>query len=346
MKPKRLDLSQFSRLSLAHLPTPLEELERLGREIGASRLLIKRDDCTGLAFGGNKTRKLEFALADALAQGADTVITCGGVQSNHVRQTAAAAAKLGLACEAIIENPISSTAVAYTSSGNRLIDELCGARVHWHTDGDEELDAALRARVTALKAEGRRPYLVPMGASYGIGALGYVAAAVEILEQCHAANLQPSHLFLATGSAGTQAGLLAGLRLAGSATQVIGIAVSPTAESKRAMVIDIITQLAELLATEIPVRDDEVVVLDEWVGAGYGVPTRECLSAIRDLAQLEGILLDPVYTGKAMAGMLALLARSDFESARDVLFLHTGGAPSLFAYPDDLASDTAGTRNS
>ena len=321
-----LDLSRFPRLTLAHLPTPLEQLERLGRELG-SRLFVKRDDCTGLAFGGNKTRKLEFALE----QGADAIVTSGGLQSNHVRQTAAAAARLGLACHAVLDNPLSDPPPAYEHSGNRLLDELFGAVAH--VVAGAEVESRIEELTASLKTEGKTPYVVPLGASDGVGALGYVECARELLVQCEAANVQPSHVFLATGSAGTHGGLLAGLRLLGSHLAVVGVAVSETTEAKRAKVRDLVDQVSHVLGLrESSVDDDDIVVLDEYVGAGYGVPTAAAEAAIRRLARVEGLLLDPVYTGKAMAGMLDLLANRRLEGLCDPIFLHTGGTPALFAY--------------
>lgn len=324
----------FPRVSLAHLPTPFTEMPRLAREVGGPRLFVKRDDATGLAFGGNKTRKLEFALGDAQAKGADVIVTCGGLQSNHVRQTAAAATRLGLECHAVVASPFAGPSDAYTSSGNLLLDRVLGVELHRLPDGAEDYGSAVDSLAHELRAAGRAPYVVPLGASYGIGALGYVEAADELLDQCAAADVHPSHVFLATGSAGTHGGLLAGLRRAGVATKVIGIAVSGTAAGKRALVGDIVAQTAAELQIEMPVTEEDVIVRDEWVGPGYGITTPEGISAVQRLARVEGILLDPVYTGKAMAGMLAILEGGELESARDVVFLHTGGAPGIFAYPD------------
>ena len=336
MNLESADLRRFPRVTLAHLPTPLEEMKSLGRAFGGPRLFVKRDDCTGLAFGGNKTRKLEFALGDARAKGADMIITSGGVQSNHVRQTAAAAASLGLACHAVVVSPLENPSEAYMSSGNLLLDRIFGAELHLLAADAAGLDDAASALANELRKEGGTPYVVPLGASYGIGALGYVEAARELLEQCEAAHVQPSHVVLATGSAGTHGGLLAGLRRLGAATQVIGISVSGASEPKRALVRDIVAQTAALFDTDLALADEDIVVRDEWVGPGYGVATAEGLDAIHRVARAEGILLDPVYTGKAMAGMLALLEEGRLGDARDVVFLHTGGGPGLFAYPDEL----------
>lgn len=326
-----IDLSRFPRVKLAHLPTPLEELETLGRDLDR-RIFCKRDDCTGLAIGGNKTRKLEFTLADAIEKGACTIVTSGGLQSNHVRQTAAAAAKLGLACHAVLNNPLADPPAAYRESGNLLLDSLFSVVIH-EVEGDQ-VDAKIAEITASLTGEGRKPYVVPMGASHGIGALGYVECAQELIAQCEDKGIQPSHVFLTTGSAGTHGGFLAGLRLLGSPVQVVGISVSEDAPTKRAKVQDIIDQVAEVMETNVPpVRDNDIVVLDDYVGDGYGVRTEAAEGAIRRLARTEGLLLDPVYTGKAMAGMLDLLENNKLEGVQDPVFLHTGGSPALFAYP-------------
>ncbi|MCP3918148.1 MAG: D-cysteine desulfhydrase family protein [bacterium] len=324
------DLLSFPRVPLAHVPTRLEELCALGSELGV-RTFVKRDDCTGLAFGGNKTRKLEFVLGDALTGGTDSILTCGGIQSNHVRQTAAAAAQLGLPCEAVVANPLSDPGPAYERSGNVLLDELFGAKLH-RVDTDDEVEVRLQQLYAEKALAGGRPYLVPLGASNAIGALGYVACAQELLEQCRLQDLAPSHVFVATGSAGTHGGLLAGLRCAGSNLRVVGVAVSETAEAKRVKVRSLVEQVCSVLEAQATVTDDDIVVRDDWVGPGYGVVTEASEAAIRRLARSEGLLLDPVYTGKAMAGMLALLESRELSEVRDPIFLHTGGAPALFAY--------------
>jgi len=326
-----LHTTSIPRIELAHLPTPFEELEGLGEELGL-RLYVKRDDCTGLAFGGNKTRKLEFTLGDALEKQADVLVTTGGLQSNHARQTAAAAATVGLGCHLVLENPLADPPAGYLDSGNRRLFELLGAVVHTAPLGETE--ARVAEVVAALRAEGHTPYVVPLGASDGIGSMGYALCARELLEDCEDASAHPSHVFLATGSAGTHAGLLLGLRLFEADVQVVGIAVSETAAAKRAKVRDVVARIEAVLGLEeSPVDDDEIVVHDAYVGAGYGIPTEEADEAIRRLARCEGLLLDPVYTGKAMAGMLDLIATGALGELRDPVFLHTGGTPALFAYP-------------
>lgn len=330
----RRKLAQVARVELAQIPTPLAPMPRLRGALGArSRLFVKRDDCTGLAFGGNKARKLEFTIAAAIAAGADTLITTGGIQSNHVRQTAAAAARYGLACHAILDNPLNDPTPGYLASGNRLLDELLGARVHAAPAGEAAIAACVTGLAEEIEAGGGHPFVVPLGASDEIGSLGYVVCATELLAQIAAQGLDVSHVVLSTGSAGTHAGLLAGLRLEGSAIRIIGVSCSEPAAVKMAKVEDISSRIFHLLGQE-PLRGvlDDIRVYDNYVGAGYGSRTEAAEQAIRLVASTEGILLDPVYTGKAMAGLIDLIAHDALSGARDVVFLHTGGAPALFAY--------------
>ncbi|MEM9380094.1 MAG: D-cysteine desulfhydrase family protein [Planctomycetota bacterium] len=333
-----MDLTSLPRVPLAHLPTPFEPMDALADRIGAPvRLFVKRDDCTGLALGGNKTRKLEFTLADALERRADVLVTSGGTQSNHVRQTAAAAARIGLECHAVLSDPLDAASYeahpTYGATGNRLLDDLIGCVVHEATDAT--LQERLGEVAGRLEAAGRRPYVVPLGASDGVGSMGYAHCAKELLEQCDRHGVDPSQVVLATGSAGTHAGLLAGLRAAGSAARVVGIAVSETSAAKRSKVRDVLEQMRPRWPVGAPeVSEGDIVVDDRFVGAGYAVPTEEGAAAMRLAARTEGLLLDPVYTAKAMAGLVALVGEGALEDARDVVFLHTGGAPGLFAYPE------------
>lgn len=341
-----MKLDRFPRVSLLHGPTPLHALPALARTLGLDRIYIKRDDCTGLAFGGNKARKLEYTFGDVRRRGADVVVTTGAWQSNHVRQTAAAAAQLGLRCHAVVHSPLPSPAPSYACSGNLLLDRLVGADVHPVDD-----EAAGEIRVAELvrreTAAGAVPYVVPLGASDGIGALGYVGCAQELLRQLDAAGARPSHIVLATGSAGTQAGLLAGLRAAGSDIAVVGISVSEPAGVKRARVGGVLDRLAGVAGdASLRVSDAEIVVLDDYVGAGYAIPTEAGDRALRLLASREGILLDPVYTAKAMSGFLDLAGRGRLDGLRDPVFLHTGGAPALFAYVEHLGDAVVGRRPS
>lgn len=335
-----MDLSKLPRVRLAHLPTPLEPMVALADRIGAApRLFVKRDDCTGLALGGNKTRKLEYTLGDALERGADVLVTCGGLQSNHVRQTAAAAAKFGLECHAVVTNPLTGTgydlSAVYGETGNLLLDNVLGCHMHQVSDGGAATEARTGELVAELQAAGRTPYVVPLGASDGVGAMGYAGCALELLEQCTALGIDPSHIVLGTGSAGTQAGLLAGLRAAGSGIEVLGIAVSETAEAKLARTRAVLDQMEALWPGDAPaIRDEDIVVNDGFVGDGYALPSAAGTAAIRIAAETEGLLLDPVYTSKVMAALLALLDDGPLATGRDVIFLHTGGSPALFAYPE------------
>lgn len=329
------DLSEFPRVRLAQLPTPLEPTGLGGAGV---RVFAKRDDCTGLALGGNKARKLEFALGDALRQQATLLLTSGARQSNHVRQTAAAAARLRLGCKVVLHDPVARPAACYAQSGNYLIDGLFGADVHLVADGEDATAACLDRLAAAAVRAGERPYVVPLGASDGLGALGYALCAQELLSQAAEQGLSPSAVVLATGSGGTHAGLLAGLRLLGSDLPVIGISVSEPAAAKQARVRDVLGQMQALIGVELAVPDSEIRVLDRYVGAGYAHPTAESQAALRLVARREGLLLDPVYTAKAMAGLLDLVDRG--ELCGDVIFLHSGGAPALFAYADEFPLET------
>jgi len=325
-----MQLARFPRLPFAHLPTPLEPLERLSREIGGPTLYVKRDDCTGLAFGGNKTRKLEFLLADALAHGADTVITAGGAQSNHVRQTAAAAARLGLECELVLTRVVPWNAPDYEETGNVQLDRLFGAKLHFHP-ADTDRDAAMDEIAGWVHARGGRPYVIPVGGSNPIGALGYVACALELENQANDLGIEFDYVVHASSSGGTQAGLVSGFRAIHSDTRVIGIDVDADTEAVAADVDRLAQALAGLLGLSGDIADD-VVVKGGYAGDAYGVPTAGMIDAVTRLARSEGLVLDPVYTGKAMAGLIDLAANAAFDASDTVVFVHTGGTPALFAY--------------
>jgi len=322
-------------IPLAHLPTPIEPLERLSAHLakgaGGPRIFVKRDDCTGLAFGGNKTRKLGYLMADALARGADHVITAGGVQSNHVRQTAAAAARLGLACTLALSRSVPARDPDYEASGNLQLDRLLGAALRFcPTSADRE--RVMAAVAQEVSAAGGHPYLIPVGGSNPLGALGYVACLREIAEQEQAFGLRFDRLVLASSSAGTQAGLVAGAWLTGHRAQVTGIDVDADPDGLEAKVRDLAAGTLALAGAPREAARLQVQVVGGYAGEAYGVPSPEGLEAIRLLACLEGLLLDPVYTGKAMAGLLDLAARGTIGAGERVLFLHSGGAPALFAY--------------
>jgi D-cysteine desulfhydrase/L-cysteate sulfo-lyase len=322
------------RYPLIHAPTSIEPLTRLGEQLGSRALWVKRDDCTGLALGGNKARKLEFLLADALAQGADMLITVGGVQSNHCRQTAAAAARAGLACELLLQSVPGAPANHYAECGNVLLDRLLGADSHWLA-ASADCDIALAARAEMHRAVGRNPYAIPVGGSNALGALGYVRCAEELLDQLDASGQSLDRIVLASGSAGTQAGLIAGLAARGSDIEVIGFCVSRSGHEQAEKVYALLLKVCAVLDIDAPPRE-RVRCDGGYVGEGYGVATDDMRTAVQLTARSEGLLLDPVYTGKAMAGLIDYLRRGVIGADERVLFLHTGGTPGLFAYTEAL----------
>jgi L-cysteate sulfo-lyase len=338
-----MNLARFPRIRLGHMPTPLEPMENLSRHLGGPRLWIKRDDCTGLSTGGNKTRKLEYLMADALAQGADTVITQGATQSNHARQTAAAAAKLGMACHILLEDRTGATDPAYTQSGNVLLDKLHGAQVS-RRPGGADMQAEMEALAEALRKDGCKPYVIPGGGSNPVGALGYVGAALELVAQASEMGLRIDHVVHATGSAGTQAGLVAGLVGLNSGIPVLGIGVRAPKDKQEANVLALAQRTAAHLGLpDGTVRAEHVVANCDYVGQGYGIPTRGMVEAVKLVAEKEGILLDPVYSGKGMAGLIDLIGQGKFGPEENVVFIHTGGAVGLFGYPEafDLPAEVA-----
>lgn len=324
------NLTRFPRLELIGAPTPLEYLPRLSDHLGRE-IFIKRDDTTPLAMGGNKLRKLEFLAADALREGADTLITAGAIQSNHVRQTAAVAAKLGLHCVALLENPIGTGAENYLSNGNRLLLDLFNTLVEMCdalTNPAEQLDEL----ATRIEAQGYRPYVIPVGGSNALGALGYVESALEIAQQCEGA-VEISSVVVASGSAGTHAGLAVGLEQLMPQAELIGVTVSRSVADQLPKVVALQQAVANSL--ELQAKAD-ITLWDDYFAPGYGTPNEEGMAAVKLLAQLEGILLDPVYTGKAMAGLIDGITQKRFKDEGPILFVHTGGAPALFAYHPHL----------
>lgn len=328
-----MHLARFPRVRLAHLPTPLEPLPRLSETLGVD-LWIKRDDCTGLAGGGNKTRKLEFLLGEAFEQDADTLVTQGAVQSNHVRQTAAAAAAHGLKCEVILEERTGSKAIDYTRNGNVLLDRLFGAAVR-SVPGGSDMPAELEKTAAEVRARGGRPYVIPGGGSNPIGALGYVDCAREIVIQADDLDLQIDRIVTATGSAGTHAGLVAGLAVMGADIPVLGIGVRAPKEKQEANVLKLAEETAALLGRPGCVTLGMVVADCDYVGAGYGLIDQGVADALMLAARTDGIVLDPVYSAKAMKGLIALAKAGRFEGER-VVFLHTGGAQGIFGYQGEL----------
>ncbi|MBL9124592.1 MAG: D-cysteine desulfhydrase [Planctomycetaceae bacterium] len=330
-----MKLADFPRLEIAHRPTPLEPLRRLSAHLGGPEILVKRDDCTGLAGGGNKARKLEYLLADAQAVGATTIITSGGVQSNHARQTAAAAARLGLRCELVLPEIVAISGDSYAANGNVLLDRLLGARLHIVADS-----AAARQKISEIAAgvaaAGGLPYVIPVGGSNALGALGYVAAVGELFEQLAAGQAAVDAIIVVNGSGGTHAGIVAGLIAHGSSIPVYGISVAHAAAVQTATTVRLVRESAELLGIACAELENRVVVLDQFIGPGYGLPTPEMRAALALVARIEGLLLDPVYTGKGMAGLIELVQRREFRAGQRVLFWHTGGTPGLFAYEPQL----------
>jgi L-cysteate sulfo-lyase len=310
-------------------------MPRLSAQLGGPQLYIKRDDCTGLAGGGNKTRKLEFLVGEALQQNADMLVTQGAVQSNHVRQTAAAASRHGLECHALLEHRVTDHGAAYPSTSNVFLDRLFGATLEYRPSG-LDMNAQAAAAVERLRSAGRRPYFIPGGGSNPTGALGYVDVAQEILHQCFDQGLKLDWLVLATGSTGTHAGLLAGFQALGAGPPVMGISVRQPRERQVSAVHALAQATAQKLDTP-PVPVERTIVDDRFVGKGYGIPAPSTLEAIAMTARSEGILLDPVYTGKGMAGLIGLTREGFFKPSDRVLFLHTGGAVALHAYEDAFA---------
>lgn len=319
-------LHQFPRLELLGAPTPLEHLPRLSDYLGRD-IFIKRDDFTPVAMGGNKLRKLEFLAADALREGADVLLTAGAIQSNHVRQTAAVAARLGLKCVALLENPIGTHAENYLSNGNRLLLDLMDAEVIM-VDALNNPAEQLAEQATRLEAQGYRPYIVPVGGSNALGALGYVECAQEIAHQSEGV-VDFAAVVVASGSAGTHAGLAVGLEHLLPETELVGVTVSRQVEAQLPLVERLRHSLAETLEVQAKAP---ITLWDDYFAPRYGEPNDEGMAAVKLLARLEGILLDPVYTGKAMAGLLDGVSQNRFRREGPLLFIHTGGAPALFAY--------------
>lgn len=322
-----MNLADRPRVRLGSWPTPLEECPRLSAALGGPHLWVKRDDLSGLGLGGNKVRKLEYLLGDAVRRGADTVITSGAVQSNHARLTAAACRRLGLDVVLVLGGPEPPG----PPQGNLLLDRVFGAGiVRVPDDEDETLDRAMREAADELARRGRHPYIIPMGGSNAVGALGYVAAALEIAGQAQAEGVFFDDIFITTGSGGTHAGLHLGAALYLPGARVHGVAISQTAEEKTRLVEAQVAALADFLGLK-PNPAPPVVVHGGYVGEGYAVPTPAGWEAILLAARTEGLVLDPVYTGKALSGLIGLIREGVFPTTGTVLFVHTGGWPGLMA---------------
>jgi L-cysteate sulfo-lyase len=327
-----MHFSRFPRVHLAHLPTALEPMDRLSKELGGPRIWIKRDDCTGMSTGGNKTRKLEFLMAEAQEQGADLVITQGATQSNHARQTAACAARLGIDCHILLEDRTGSNDPNYNENGNVFLDFLHGATAEKRPGSGLDMNAEMEAVAEKFRAEGRTVYTIPGGGSNPTGALGYANAAMELVTQANAMDLRIDRIVHATGSAGTQAGLVVGLKAINANIPLLGIGVRAPKPKQEENVFNLAVKTAEKMGCPGVVARADVEANTDYVGDGYGIPTKDGLAAIEMFARLEGILLDPVYSGKGAAGLIDLVRKGTFTSDENIVFLHTGGGVALFGY--------------
>jgi D-cysteine desulfhydrase family pyridoxal phosphate-dependent enzyme len=321
-----MQIDKLHRVRLAALPTPLEEMVNLTKRLGGPRLFIKRDDNTGLAFGGNKARKLEFLLGEAQNLGADTIITTGAIQSNHVRMTAAAANKFGFRTVLVLRGKKPPTYKA-----NLLLDHLLKAKVHFiDTEDLEEINQRMEEIASELSKRGHNTYIIPSGGSTPVGVVGYALAMKELLAQAFDMGIEFDHIVLACGGGGTQAGVVLGAKALNMNVGVTGISVSRKATFLRERIAKLAEGAARQLGLSITFSPSEIEVYEEYIGKGYAIPTLECIEAIKLVAKLEGIFLDPVYTGKAMAGLIDLIKKGHFRSNENVIFLHTGGTPAIF----------------
>ncbi len=332
-------LDKLPRVALAHLPTPLEAMDNLAAALGRTGgLYVKRDDCTGLAFGGNKVRHLEFYLGVARARGADTVLITGAIQSNFSRCMAAAARKLGMGCHIQLEDQVPDKVGEYRTSGNVLVDNMLGATLHAYTGDPENANGRIDEIADALKAEGRNPYVVPRGAGHKpLGALGYVVAAQEILTQIGDRGIRIDEIVLASGTGASQAGLLFGLRALGSDIRVTGVCVREESAIQKARVAGLCGGIAEVLEVDPIVRDEDVIAMDDFLAPGYGRLNEPTLRALDMAARHEALILDPAYTAKAMA--TAILRARETGPDYGIMFLHTGGEPGAFAYSESLTAE-------
>lgn len=326
-----MHLARFPRVRLFPTPTPLEKLENLSRHLGGPDIWIKRDDCTVVATGGNKVRKLEWLMGEARARGADHIVTQGAVQSNHVRQTAAVARRFGMRCTALLEHRIETNDRDYLNSGNVLLDKLFDCAIEYRPSG-LDMNAEAEAKGAALRETGAKPYVIPGGGSNRVGALGYVSCAQELMQQADEMGLRIDRVVTATGSAGTQAGLVVGLQGVNAGVPVLGIGVRLPKAQQEANVHRLAEATAEYVGVKGGIARDAVVANCDYVGTGYGIPTAGMAEAVQMVAREEGVLLDPVYSGKGMAGLIDLIRKGEISRGETVVFLHTGGAVGLFGY--------------
>ena len=326
----------FPRVELSHRPTPLELLNNISAEFGTN-VWIKRDDCTGLAFGGNKSRQLEFYIGQAMQQGADTLLTTGAIQSNHVRMTVAAARKMGLEVEVQLEHRVARDQPEYHNSGNPFLVRLMGAKIHYYPGGEDEAgaDQALEQRAAEIEKVGGKAFVIPLSNAHTpYGALGYVDGAEELMAQLKERQIEPVRFIVPTGSASTHTGFLLGVRACGSSIPVHGVCVRRDARSQLQRVSTKLKSVIEAIGIDINIPDADIICDDSMLSPGYGLLNDATVTAIRYLARREGILLDPTYSGKTFAVLLEMLQRGDFSADDHVVFLHTGGAASVFAYPE------------
>ena len=330
-----MNLARFPRRCYTEGKTPIEKLTRLSAELGGPTIYMKRDDLLGLAGGGNKTRKLEFLVAEALQQGADTLITCGAVQSNHCRLTLAAAVKEGLKCRLVLEERVPGS-YRPEAGGNNFLFRLLGVEKVTVVAGGADMLAAMQQVADEVAGEGRKAYVIPGGGSTPLGATGYVACAQEIQDQTFDLGINIDHVVCASGSAGTHAGLVTGFYGNNSNIPVSGINVSRSKNEQEQLVYELVKETAVQVGVSADIPGAAVRCYDEYVGPGYSLPTDEMAEAVRMLAGLEGILMDPVYTGKAMAGCIDLVRKGVFKKGQNVLFVHTGGSPALYVYMEHI----------
>ena len=333
-----MNLAKFPRRGYVQAPTPLEALPRFSEALGGKvNVFIKRDDMLPGTAGGNKTRKLDFCMADALRQGADSIITCGAVQSNHCRLTLAWAVKEGLDCHLILEERVKGS-YKPEASGNNFLFQLLGVKSISVVPGGSDMMGEMQKLAETLRAEGKKPYVIPGGASNKIGALGYVSCAEEVLRQLFETGLRIEHMVVPSGSAGTHAGIIAGMIGNNAGIPVTGIGVNRKKEAQQAAVLKLAQETLDYIGTGVTMPAEAVVAFDDYVGPGYSLPTDGMVEAVKLLASTESILLDPVYSGKAMAGLIDLVRKDYFPEGSNVLFLHMGGSPALFAYLDTFRS--------